>query len=80
MSLDGSRWFRQCLGLIDIGGSFSVSGGHLLTDKNKGDEKEVVDSKKLSERDKKQIQEGACVNCALISFIFIAISILAMVL
>lgn len=41
-----------------------------------GDE-ETTDSKKLSERDKKEIQEGACVNCAIASII---VTILTMVL
>ena len=40
-----------------------------MTDKTENDEKEIIESQKLSERDKKQIQDGACVNCALVSFI-----------
>ncbi|MFX0107819.1 MAG: hypothetical protein ACFE7R_06030 [Candidatus Hodarchaeota archaeon] len=31
---------------------------------------EVVDSQKLSKRDKQELQEGACVNCAVFLFLF----------
>jgi len=43
-------------------------------------EKEVAESKKLSERDKKEIQDGACVNCALISIVFMVFMTVAMML
>ncbi|MHA1929240.1 MAG: hypothetical protein ACTSV2_11760 [Candidatus Thorarchaeota archaeon] len=48
-----------------------------MTDEQKEDE--IVESE-ISARDKKQIQDGACVNCALLSFIFTVISIFALVL
>ena len=41
---------------------------------------EVVDSQKMSKRDKQELQEGACVNCVILSVIFMIVSILAMVL
>ncbi|MFX1273267.1 MAG: hypothetical protein ACFFAX_16415 [Promethearchaeota archaeon] len=45
------------------------------------DEKdEIVDSQKMSKRDKQEIQEGACVNCVVFGVIFMIVSILAMVL
>jgi hypothetical protein len=48
-----------------------------MTDEDKED---VVESQKLTPKDKKEIQEGACVNCALVSFIFIVVSALIMIL
>ncbi len=45
------------------------------------DEKEdVVESQKLSKRDKKEIEEGACVNCAVATFILMFLVIVSMVL
>ena len=44
------------------------------------DNDDIVESQKLTQKDKKEIQEGACVNCALVSFIFIVISALIMIL
>ncbi len=44
------------------------------------DKEEVTDSQKLSPRDKKEIQEGACVNCALVSIIFMIASFFIMIL
>ncbi|MHA2142977.1 MAG: hypothetical protein ACXADC_17935 [Candidatus Thorarchaeota archaeon] len=45
------------------------------------DEKEeVADSQKMSKRDKKELQEGACVNCAIFGVIFMIVSMLMMVL
>lgn len=45
------------------------------------DEKEdVVDSQKMSKRDKQELQEGACVNCVIFGVIFMIMSILALVL
>ncbi len=41
---------------------------------------DVVESQKLSSRDKKQIQDGMCVNCALVSFIFTFLMMLAIAL
>ena len=45
------------------------------------DEKdEVVESQKMSKRDKKELQEGACVNCVIFGVIFMILSLLAMAL
>ena len=41
---------------------------------------EVSESQKLSAQDKKELQRGACVNCALVSILFTLVTILAMVL
>ena len=41
---------------------------------------EVVDSQKLTKKDKQEMQEGACVSCVVFGVIFMVISILAMVL
>jgi hypothetical protein len=49
-----------------------------LTDE-KNDE-EVAESQKLSPRDKKEIQEGLCVNCALVSILFTILLMVTMVL
>ncbi|MHA2379855.1 MAG: hypothetical protein ACXADS_11315 [Candidatus Thorarchaeota archaeon] len=48
-----------------------------MTDEEK---EEVVDSQKLSKRDKKELQDGACVNCAIFLFIFIFTVVAAMIL
>ncbi|MHA1770585.1 MAG: hypothetical protein ACTSYL_10510 [Candidatus Thorarchaeota archaeon] len=48
--------------------------------KEKEPKDETVDSQKLSARDKREIQEGACVNCAIASFILIVITVVAMLL
>jgi len=40
----------------------------------------IVDSQKLSSRDKKEIKEGLCVNCAIFAFIFMFAAMLALVL
>ncbi|MFQ5832843.1 MAG: hypothetical protein ACE5H4_09090 [Candidatus Thorarchaeota archaeon] len=34
------------------------------------EEEEVAESQKLSKRDKKELQDGACVNCAVFLLIF----------
>ena len=44
------------------------------------DKEKVTDSQKLSPRDKKEIQEGACVNCALVSIIFMIATFFIMIL
>ena len=44
------------------------------------EKEDISESQKLNARDKKELQDGACVNCALLSFIFIIISIMVMVL
>ncbi|MHA2043108.1 MAG: hypothetical protein ACW975_14735 [Candidatus Thorarchaeota archaeon] len=41
---------------------------------------EVVESQKMSKRDKQELQEGACVNCVVFGVIFMIMSILALVL
>jgi hypothetical protein len=41
---------------------------------------EVVESDKLSPRDKKEIQEGACVNCAVATVVFVVLAIAATLL
>jgi hypothetical protein len=49
-----------------------------MTDKEK--EEDVAESQKLTKKDKKEIQEGLCVNCALLSFVFTILMMVAMVL
>ncbi|MFW9926565.1 MAG: hypothetical protein ACFFDM_07365 [Candidatus Thorarchaeota archaeon] len=49
-----------------------------MTDKEK--EEEVAESQKLSKRDKKEIEEGLCVNCALLSFVITILMMVAIVL
>ena len=49
-----------------------------MTDKKK--DEEVAESQKLSPQDKKEIKEGLCVNCALISILFTIFLMVAMVL
>jgi hypothetical protein len=44
------------------------------------DKDEIVESQKMSKKDKQELQEGACVNCVVFGVIFMIISILAMVL
>ncbi|MFW9909758.1 MAG: hypothetical protein ACFFEF_14395 [Candidatus Thorarchaeota archaeon] len=46
----------------------------------KDEEKELAESQKLSKRDKKEIQDGACVNCALITILFMIAGIITMVI
>jgi hypothetical protein len=41
---------------------------------------EIVDSQKLSSRDKKELKEGLCVNCAIFAFIFMFAAMIALVL
>jgi hypothetical protein len=48
-----------------------------MTDEEK---EEVADSQKMSKRDKKELEEGACVNCVILGVLFMIVSILAMVL
>lgn len=48
-----------------------------MTDEDKD---EIVESQKMSKKDKQELQEGACVNCVVFGVIFMIISILAMVL
>jgi hypothetical protein len=54
-----------------------VSGGNLMTEDDKD---EIQESQKLSKRDKREIEEGACVNCAIASIIVTILLIFAMVL
>jgi len=35
----------------------------------KENDEEVVESDKLTDKDKQELQEGACVNCAIIAFL-----------
>ena len=44
------------------------------------DKDEVQESQKMSKRDKKEIEEGLCVNCAIASIIVTILMIFAMVL
>jgi len=46
----------------------------------KKEDEEVTESQKLSPRDKKEIQEGLCVNCALVSILFTILLMVTMVL
>ncbi len=41
---------------------------------------EVVESDKLSPKDKKEIQEGACVNCAIATLVFVILMMTAALL
>lgn len=41
---------------------------------------EVAESDKLTPRDKKEIQEGACVNCAVATFVIVVLMMTAMLL
>ena len=41
---------------------------------------EVAESQKLTAQDKKELQRGACVNCALVSIIFMIVSVLVMII
>lgn len=43
------------------------------------DKEELVDSQKLSKRDKKELQDGACVSCAIFLFVFMFAVIAAMI-
>jgi hypothetical protein len=49
-----------------------------MTDKE--NEEEVVESQKLTKKDKQEIQEGLCVNCALLSFVITIFMIITLVL
>ncbi|MFX1484311.1 MAG: hypothetical protein ACFFCP_14110 [Promethearchaeota archaeon] len=49
-----------------------------MTDKEK--EEEVTESQKLTPKDKKEIEEGLCVNCAIVSFIITILMMVAIVL
>lgn len=49
-----------------------------MTDEKK--DEEVAESQKLSPRDKKEIKEGLCVNCALVSILFTILLMVTMVL
>jgi hypothetical protein len=44
------------------------------------EKEEVSESQKLSNRDKKELQNGLCVNCALVSILFMVFTIIVMVL
>jgi len=51
-----------------------------LTDEESTDEKEIAESQKLSKRDKKEIEQGLCVNCAVVSILLMIITMLALAL
>jgi hypothetical protein len=51
-----------------------------VTSNKKKEDEEVAESQKLSPRDKKEIEEGLCVNCALVSILFTIFLMVAMVL
>jgi hypothetical protein len=44
------------------------------------DESEIQESQKLSKRDRREIEEGACVNCAIAAIIVTLLFIFALVL
>jgi len=48
--------------------------------KAKKEEEETQESQKLTPRDKKEIGEGACVNCAVAFLVLLAVTVVAMVL
>lgn len=52
-------------------------GGHSLTEEDKED---IVESQKLSKRDKREIEEGACVNCAVAMFVLMFLMMVSIVL
>lgn len=82
MKLSSKRFLidsnKQHLALIQLKNTLLHSGGHLMTDNEK--EEEVAESQKLTKKDKQEIQEGLCVNCALLSFIVTIFMIIALVL
>jgi len=41
---------------------------------------ELAESDKLTPRDKQEIQEGACVNCAIATFVFVILMMTAALL
>jgi hypothetical protein len=51
----------------------------IMTDEEK-EKDEVVDAQKLSARDKKEISEGACVNCAVFMFLLTVFMLMTLVL
>ena len=51
-----------------------------MTDEKTNDEKEIAESQKISSRDKKEIEQGLCVNCAVVSFLIMIIAMVALVL
>jgi hypothetical protein len=49
-------------------------------DDEQTDEKEIVEAQKLSTRDKKQIEQGLCVNCAVVSILLMIVTMIAIAL
>ncbi len=47
---------------------------------DENEDKDIAESQKLSKRDKKQIQDGACVNCAVVTFLFMVVMMISLVL
>ncbi|MEM2143594.1 MAG: hypothetical protein QXS20_05520 [Candidatus Thorarchaeota archaeon] len=41
---------------------------------------EVIDSQKMSERDKREAAEGACVNCAVAVLLIVVVTVLSFVI
>ena len=44
------------------------------------DEKEEIAESQISKRDRREIEEGACVNCAIASFVVMFLTFIAMIL
>ena len=49
-----------------------------MTDNEK--DEEVAESQKLTKKDKQEIKEGLCVNCALLTFVITIFMIITLVL
>jgi hypothetical protein len=54
-----------------------VRGGNFLAE---DDNNEIQESQKMSKSDRREIEEGACVNCAIAGIIVTILMIFAMVL
>ena len=57
--------------------NLQAKGDSPMTDEEK---EEVAESQKMSKKDRKELEEGACVNCVIFGVIFMVASILTMVL
>jgi hypothetical protein len=58
---------------LDKRGEFTMSEDETNQD-------ETTESQKLSSKDKQEIQEGLCVNCAVVMFIIMIMALTALVL
>lgn len=56
-----------------------MRGDTNMTEDETNDE-DMLESQKLSSKDKQEIQEGLCVNCAVVMFIFMIIALTVFVL